>query len=143
MKWAELYASLSILCHCPSVGLQWKLTFHSPVTTAEFSKFADMLSTVSYSSWGHKESETTEQITHTHTHTHTHLFKKKNLAYTTSTKWSNLTFLIFRPLTLETFLWDVIRSNKYHLWRNSPKMFKLYLTKPVALTFRLQQTQRI
>ena len=25
-----------------------------------------------YSSWVHKESDTTEQLTHTHTHTHTH-----------------------------------------------------------------------
>ena len=27
---------------------------------------------VSYSLWGHKESDTTEWLTHTHTHTHTH-----------------------------------------------------------------------
>ena len=27
---------------------------------------------VGYSSWGHKESDTTELLTHTHTHTHTH-----------------------------------------------------------------------
>ena len=25
-----------------------------------------------YSPWGHKESDTTERLTHTHTHTHTH-----------------------------------------------------------------------
>ena len=25
-----------------------------------------------YSPWGHKDSDTTEQLTHTHTHTHTH-----------------------------------------------------------------------
>ena len=29
-------------------------------------------SLVSSSPWGHKESDTTEQLTHTHTHTHTH-----------------------------------------------------------------------
>ena len=30
--------------HCLSLGLQWKLTFSSPVATAEFSKFAGILS---------------------------------------------------------------------------------------------------
>ena len=30
--------------HCLSMGLKWKLTFSSPVTTAEFSKFAGILS---------------------------------------------------------------------------------------------------
>ena len=35
---------LSILWHCLSLGLEWKLTFSSPVATAEFSKFADILS---------------------------------------------------------------------------------------------------
>ena len=36
--------SLSILWHCFSLGLEWKLTFSSPVATAEFSKFAGILS---------------------------------------------------------------------------------------------------
>ena len=36
--------SLSILWHCLSLGLERKLTFSSPVATAEFSKFADILS---------------------------------------------------------------------------------------------------
>ena len=36
--------SLSILWHCLSLGLEWKLTFSSPVATAEFSIFADILS---------------------------------------------------------------------------------------------------
>ena len=31
--------SLNILWHCLSLGLEWKLTFSSPVATAEFSKF--------------------------------------------------------------------------------------------------------
>ena len=30
--------------HCPSLGLEWKLTFSSPVATAELSKFAGILS---------------------------------------------------------------------------------------------------
>ena len=30
--------------HCPSLGLEWKLTFSSPVATAEFSNFAGILS---------------------------------------------------------------------------------------------------
>ena len=38
----QLCGSLSILCHCPS--WEWKLTFSSPVATAEFSKFAGILS---------------------------------------------------------------------------------------------------
>ena len=38
-----MYSSLNILWHCPSLGLQ--LTFSSPVATAEFSKFANILST--------------------------------------------------------------------------------------------------
>ena len=33
------------LWHCLSLGLEWKLTFSSPVATAEFSKFAGILST--------------------------------------------------------------------------------------------------
>ena len=35
---------MSILWHCLSLGLEWKLTFPSPVATAEFSKFAGILS---------------------------------------------------------------------------------------------------
>ena len=40
----QLYGSLNILWHCPSLGLEWKLTFSSPVATTEFSKFAGILS---------------------------------------------------------------------------------------------------
>ena len=40
----QLCGSLSILWHCLSLGLEWKLTFSSPVTTAAFSKFAGILS---------------------------------------------------------------------------------------------------
>ena len=40
----QLCVSLSILWHCLSLGLEWKLTFSSPVATAELSKFADILS---------------------------------------------------------------------------------------------------
>ena len=42
--WVQLYGSLSILWHCLSLGLEWKLTFSNPVATAEFSKFAGTLS---------------------------------------------------------------------------------------------------
>ena len=31
-------------CHCPSLGLEWKLTFSSPVTPAKSSKFVGILS---------------------------------------------------------------------------------------------------
>jgi len=40
----QLCSSLVILWHCLSLGLEWKLTFSSPVATAEFSKFAGILS---------------------------------------------------------------------------------------------------
>ena len=40
VRWVQLCGSLSILWHCLSLGLEWKLTFSSPVATAEFSKFA-------------------------------------------------------------------------------------------------------
>ena len=43
MRWVQLCGSLSILWHCLSLGLEWKLTFSSPVATAEFSKFAGIL----------------------------------------------------------------------------------------------------
>ena len=36
--------SFNILWHCLSFGLEWKLTFSSPVTITEFSKFAGILS---------------------------------------------------------------------------------------------------
>ena len=41
---AQLCCSLNILWHCLSLGLEWKLTFSSPVATAEFSKLAGILS---------------------------------------------------------------------------------------------------
>ena len=44
MRWVQLWGSLSILWHCLSLGLEWKLTFSSPVATAEFSKFAGISS---------------------------------------------------------------------------------------------------
>ena len=43
-RWVQLCDSLSILWHCLSLGLEWKLTFSSLVATAESSKFADILS---------------------------------------------------------------------------------------------------
>ena len=43
--WDECVCSgLNLLWHCLSLGLEWKLTFSSPVATAEFSKFAGILS---------------------------------------------------------------------------------------------------
>ena len=39
----QLCSSLNILWHCHSLGLEQKLTFSSPVSTAEFSKFAGIL----------------------------------------------------------------------------------------------------
>ena len=45
VSWVQLCGSLSILWHCLSLRLKWKLTFSSPVATAEFSKCTDILST--------------------------------------------------------------------------------------------------
>ena len=39
----QLCSSLNILWHCLSLGLEWKLTFSSPVAMAEFSTFAGLL----------------------------------------------------------------------------------------------------
>ena len=39
----QLCGSLSILWHCLSLGLEWKLTYSNPVATAGFSKFAGIL----------------------------------------------------------------------------------------------------
>ena len=46
VRWVQLCSSsLNILWHFLSLGLEWKLTFSSPVDTDEFSKFAGILST--------------------------------------------------------------------------------------------------
>ena len=44
LGWVKLCSSWNILWHCLSLGWEWKLTFSSPVATAEFSKFAGILS---------------------------------------------------------------------------------------------------
>ena len=44
LRWVQLCGSLSILLHCLSLGLEWKLIFSSLVATAEFSKFSGTLS---------------------------------------------------------------------------------------------------
>ena len=41
---AVVWAFFGIQIKCLSLGLEWKLTFSSPVPTAEFSKFAGILS---------------------------------------------------------------------------------------------------
>ena len=43
-----MYGSLNFLWHCPSLGLECKLIFSSPEATAEFSKFAGILSVSLY-----------------------------------------------------------------------------------------------
>ena len=40
MRWVQFCSSLNSLWHCLSLELEWKLTFSSPVATAEFYKFA-------------------------------------------------------------------------------------------------------
>ena len=44
VRWVQLCGSLSILCLCLSLGLEWKLTFSGPVATAECSIFAGISS---------------------------------------------------------------------------------------------------
>ena len=44
VRWVQLCGSLSLLLHCLPLVLEWKLTFSSPVATAEFSKIAGILS---------------------------------------------------------------------------------------------------
>ena len=44
VRWVQLCGSLKILWHFLSLALEWKLTFSSPMATAEFSKFAGILS---------------------------------------------------------------------------------------------------
>ena len=46
VKWVRLCCSVNILWHFLSLGLEWKLTFSSPVATAELSKFAGILSAI-------------------------------------------------------------------------------------------------
>ena len=46
-----LCCRLSILWHCLSSGLEWRLTFSSPVATAELSKFAGILSAAQHHLW--------------------------------------------------------------------------------------------
>ena len=42
LAWVQLYSSLNIHWHCRSLGLEWKLTFSSPESTAEFSKLTSL-----------------------------------------------------------------------------------------------------
>ena len=51
VKWVQSCGSLNILWHCPSLGLEWELTFSNPMATAEFSKFAGTLTAPSFRSW--------------------------------------------------------------------------------------------
>ena len=44
VRWVQFCGSLNNLWHCLSLGLEWKLTFSSPMATAEFSKYASILS---------------------------------------------------------------------------------------------------
>ena len=41
---SAIYGGLNVLWHCPSLGLELRLNFSSPVTTDEFFKFAGILS---------------------------------------------------------------------------------------------------
>ena len=43
VQWMQLCSSFNILWDFPSLGLEWKLTFSSPVAIAKISKFAGIL----------------------------------------------------------------------------------------------------
>ena len=43
MRWVQSCNSLNFLWHCLSLGLEYKLTFSSPVATVEFSKLVGVL----------------------------------------------------------------------------------------------------
>ena len=43
VRWVQLCSSLSILWHCLSLGLEWKLTFFSPVENTHTVKQTKML----------------------------------------------------------------------------------------------------
>ena len=47
----QLCSSLSIFCHCLSLGLEWKLTFSSPVATAEFCWHVEYSTASSFRIW--------------------------------------------------------------------------------------------
>ena len=51
MRWVQLCSSLNIFWHCLSLGMEWKLTISSPVATAEFLKFASILSAFALWCW--------------------------------------------------------------------------------------------
>ena len=70
-------------CHCfkwSFLEISWQLHLHSwrrewqPTPGFLPREFHGLRSLVNYSSWDHKESDPTEQLSlsHTHTHTHTH-----------------------------------------------------------------------
>ena len=44
MKWMQLYGNLNYVWHAFSLQMEWKRTFSSTVATAEFSKFAGIVS---------------------------------------------------------------------------------------------------
>ena len=44
MKRMQLYGNLNYVLHAFSLQMEWKLTFSSPVATAECSKFAGIVS---------------------------------------------------------------------------------------------------
>ena len=50
----------------------------NPLQYSCLENYMDQRSVVSYSLWGHKESDTTERLTHTcvRTHTHTHMLSE-------------------------------------------------------------------
>ena len=67
-------------------------------------------SLVGYSTWGRKESDTTEQLTHTQTHTHTHTHATWPDWCTGNTKMKRVEF----PPSMSPFLLLFIGPSSYH-----------------------------
>ena len=56
--------------------IPWRMAWQ-PTPVFLPGEFHGQRSLVGYSPWGHKESDTTEQLTHTHTYTHTYRKSKR------------------------------------------------------------------
>ena len=111
-------------CQCkrhglnPSVGkIPWRRKWQ-PNPILLFGKSHGQRSLAGYSSWGHKQLDTTEQLSrHTHTHTHTHIpWKVPNTTgrfRSMSNCYNQETFMISKLLILR--IWQQ-KNRHLHVW---------------------------
>ena len=70
-------------------SLNWEDSLDNPIFFT--GKLHGQRSLVSYSPWGHKELDVTEQSgTHTHTHTHTQVMRMKGTQSKGSLEWKEI-----------------------------------------------------